>query len=66
MRDESFTLTRAAGDARPPFTRQYIVGRRTAFWRIREASGRAVGMAPTRAGARAAVRALYGQSEAGS
>jgi len=63
MRDESFTLTPAAGDARPPFSHHYIVSRRTAFWRIREASGRAVGRAPTRAGARAAVRALYGQAE---
>lgn len=59
MRNETFELWPAAQAATPPFSYQPIMSRRLSFWRVREANGRAVGQAKTRAGARAAVRALY-------
>jgi hypothetical protein len=59
VRDVSFELWPAADAASPPFRYDPIMSRRVAFWRVREANGRAIGQARTRAGARAAVLALY-------
>ena len=59
MRDETYALEPSATEAAPPFTCSYVPARRSAFWRIREGNGRAIGSAQTRAGARAGVRALY-------
>lgn len=59
MKDEGFQLERAAGDAQPPFTLLYVARRLKAFWQVHDASGRRVGRANTRAGARLAVRTLY-------
>lgn len=59
MRNATFSLEPGAELARPPFRYDYVPARRSAFWRVREESGRAIGQALTRNGARAAVRHLY-------
>jgi hypothetical protein len=62
MRDESFMLdAEAAGTARPPYRYLFLdVPWPQASWSIRDGGNRQVGRAKTRAGARSAVRALYG------
>jgi hypothetical protein len=59
VRDETFTLLPAAGAAQPPFRYDHVVSRRKAEWRIHDGSGRAIGTARTRAGARRAVHRLW-------
>ncbi|MFN4176457.1 hypothetical protein [Phenylobacterium sp.] len=60
MRDESFVLDTAARDARPPFSYAFLHRRPTErCWSVRDGRNVGVGLAKTRAGARAAVRALY-------
>ena len=63
MRDQSFTLTTThPAEALPPFRAVFIAtsaptARRR--WHIVDATREAYGHAPTRAGARAGLRALY-------
>lgn len=60
MKDETFTLEPAAETSLPPYAYDLTVtGSRQAFWNVREGNGRRVGRANTRAGARAAILALY-------
>lgn len=66
MRDQAFTLTaKHPGEAMPPFRAVFIAtsaptSRRR--WRIVDAAREPCGHAPTRAGARAALRALHAPS----
>lgn len=62
MKDASFALLPAAETGQPPFSYSFSLPRRRAFsWQVRDASGRAMAAANTRAGARAARLALYGR-----
>jgi hypothetical protein len=63
VRDASFALT-AAQRACPPFAFELAASRPDDRdrWRVRDALGFVVGYAPTRAGARAALLALYAVS----
>lgn len=59
MRDASFTLDAGLFPPQPPFQHAYM-GRKPWLWTVTDATGLTVGQARTRAGARAAVRRLYG------
>lgn len=60
MRDAGFILEPAAETAQPPFSYTFSLPRHRAFcWYVRERDGRAIARANTRAGARAAIKALY-------
>ncbi len=69
MRDQAFTLTTThPGEAMPPFRVVFIAtsaptARRR--WRIVDAAREPCGHAPTRAGARAGLRALYARPPKG-
>ncbi|HEY2178072.1 MAG TPA: hypothetical protein VGH15_05770 [Caulobacteraceae bacterium] len=58
MRDVAFTLTPALTPPEPPFGHAPLP-RPPWIWIVSDGLGREVATAPTRAGARAAVRALY-------
>lgn len=60
MRDERYFLDGAANTAAPPFNYFFVARPWPAHgWSLRDGRNRQVGTAPTRAGARAGVRALY-------
>jgi hypothetical protein len=59
LRNTSYELWPAAEGAQPPFAATPVMSRWVSFWRVLAGDGRAIGEAKTRAGARAAVRALY-------
>jgi hypothetical protein len=64
MRDASFHLDPAAAAAGPPYRYGFIDRPWPApAWSVRDGANRQAGLARTRAGARAAVRALYGAVE---
>jgi len=67
MRDVSFVLfPELWASAPPPFAYRFEAARPwSARWSVRDGLDREVGEARTRAGARAALRALYGETQGG-